>query len=143
MSMRSLSVELLGRRIKALPVVLAFSCVCLFPARALSSDQGPAFYNATDAAILIDVSYTQGSGLRGDLASGQMERWPFAWQVQSIKVQFKNGRSLGITEAEAASLRGKLIKPAAQVWIIDDTRICLVASRTFKAVKGVRCPGNG
>jgi hypothetical protein len=108
----------------------------------LSSDQGPAFFNATDGVILIDVSFSQGSGLRGDLAPGQIERWPFAWQVETMKVQLKGGRRLGISESEAIRLRSKLPKPRTQVWVIDGSRVCVVASQSFKATTRFRCPGS-
>jgi hypothetical protein len=128
---------------KAPPVLFVFLCACLIPVHALSKDLGPTFFNATDEVISIEIAYSQGSGFRGDLAPGQLERWPFAWQVQTVKVQLKDGRSFGVSEAEAVHLRGKLTKPRAQVWVIDGSHICVVASRRFKATKGLRCPVSG
>jgi hypothetical protein len=128
---------------KNLWIVVVFMSVSLAPTQASSSDGGPAFFNATNDVILIDVSYTQGSGLRGDLAPGQMERWPFAWQVQTIKVRLKRGGSLELSEADTTRLREKLAEPKTQVWVIDGSRICVVASRRFKATKGFHCPVSG
>jgi len=128
---------------KSLCVLVVFSCVYLAPTPASSSDAGPSFFNATDDVVLIDVSYSQGSGLRGDLAPGQVERWPFAWQVQTIKVQLKGHGSLKLSEADAMRLREKLPEPKTQVWVIDGSRICVVASRRFKATKGFHCPASG
>jgi hypothetical protein len=135
-------VDRITRLMKNLWVLAVFLCVYLTSTPASSSEPGPAFFNATDDVILIDVSYGQGSGLRGDLAPGQVERWPFAWQVQTIKVQLKNGDSLKLSEADGMHLRKKLAQPKTQVWVIDGSRICVVASRRFKATKGFRCPGH-
>jgi len=122
--------------------LFVFLCVYLTAGPAFADDAGPAFFNATDDVILIDVSFSQGSGLRGDLAPSQMERWHFAWQVQTIKVDLKNHKSLSVSEAEAVRLRGKLTKPETQVWVIDGSRICVVAAQTFRPAKGFRCPGS-
>ena len=128
------------RLMKNLRGLVVFFCVCLSPTPASSSDAGPAFFNATNDVIVIDVSYSQGSGLRGDLAPGQVERWPFAWQVQTIKVQLTGGRSLKLSGADAMGRWEKFAEPKTQVWVIDGSRICVVASRGFEAKKGFRCP---
>jgi hypothetical protein len=127
-------------RVKSLWVLVIFLCVYLTPGRALSKDVGPKFFNATDEVISIEIAYSQGSGFRGDIGAGVLIGWPFAWQVQTIKAQLKNGHSLGVSEAQAARLYAKLTKPSSQVWVIDGSRICVVDSRRFKPSKGFRCP---
>jgi len=125
------------KRTLALAVV---SALFQTPAHALSSDSGPTFFNATDRVIVLDVSYSQGSGLRGDLAPGQVQQWPFAWQVETIKVQLKNGGKLSVSQAQAAQLRGNLTRPATQVWIIDRSRVCVVPRKTFSPTNTLHCP---
>ena len=127
---------------KTLSVLFVLLCLYLTPGagRALANDVGPTFFNATDEAISIEIAYSQGSGFQGDLGAGGLIGWPFPWQVQTIKVQLKHGGSLRVSQAEVVRLRGKLTKPGTQVWVIDGSRICVVASRRFKATKGLRCP---
>ena len=111
-------------------------------APAFPGDPGPTFFNATDEVISIEITYSQGSGFHGDLGVGGLMQWPFAWQVQTIKVQLKDGRKLAVSSGQVVRLRGKLGKPGTQVWVIDGSRICVVDSRTFKPAKGSRCPGH-
>lgn len=120
--------------------VFVLLCLSLTSAHASSSDVGPAFFNATDDVISIEITYSQGSGFRGDFGAGELMGWPFAWQVKTIKVQLKDGGSLALSEAQAMRLRGKLIRPGTQLWVIDGSRICVVDSRRFRATKGFRCP---
>jgi hypothetical protein len=127
--------------VKSLSVLVVLVCLYLISERAFSGDMGPTFFNATDDVISIEIAYRQGSGFQGDFGAGALMEWPFAWQVQTIKVRLKNGGSLAVSEAQAVRLRGKLTKPRSQVWVIDGSRICVVASRKFKATKGFRCPG--
>jgi hypothetical protein len=125
---------------KSLSVLVVFLGLYLTSEQAFSGDVGPTFFNATDDVISIDIAYRQGSGFHGDFGAGAVMEWPFAWQVQTIKVRLKGGGSLGVSEAEAVRLRGKLTKPRSQVWVIDGSRICVVESQRFKASKGFRCP---
>jgi hypothetical protein len=127
-------------RVKNLWVLVICLCVYLTPGPALSKDMGPEFFNATNEVISIEIAYRQGSGFRGDIGAGGLIGWPFAWQVQTIKVQLKNGHSLEVSEAQAMRLYAKLTKPSTQVWVIDDSRICVVDSRKFKPSTGYRCP---
>ena len=127
---------------KSLSVLVVFLCLYLTSDKAFSGDMGPTFFNATDDVISLEITYSQGSGFRGDFGAGALMESPFAWQVQTIKVRLKNGSSFGVSEAEAVRLRGKLTKPRSQVWIIDGSRICVVESRRFKATKGFRCPAS-
>jgi hypothetical protein len=126
-------------RVKILWVLVMCLCAYLTPGRALPKDAGPEFFNATNEVISIEIAYSQGSGFRGDIGAGGLIGWPFAWQVQTIKVQLKNGHSLEVSEARAARLCAKLPKPSSQVWVIDGSRICVVDSRRFKPSKGYRC----
>jgi hypothetical protein len=126
---------------KSLSVLVVFLCLYLTSERAFSGDAGPTFFNATDDVVSLEITYSQSSGFQGDFGAGALMEWPFAWQVQTIKVRLKGGGSLAVSEAEAARLRGKFTKPRSQVWVIDGSRICVVASRKFKATKGFRCPG--
>jgi hypothetical protein len=126
--------------VKSLWVLVICLCIYLTSGHALSKDVGPTFFNATDEVISIEIAYSQGSGFRGDLGAGGLMGWPFAWQVQTIKAQLKHGGSLAVSQAQAVRLRGKLSKPSSQVWVIVGSRICVVASRRFKASKGFRCP---
>jgi hypothetical protein len=108
--------------------------------QAFSRDVGPTFFNATDDVVSLEITYSQGSGFNGDFGAGALMEWPFAWQVQTIKVRLKGGKSFAVSEAQAVRLRAKLSKPSSQVWVIDGSRICVVESRRFKATKGYRCP---
>jgi hypothetical protein len=124
---------------KSLSVLVVFLCFCLTSEHAFSGDVGPTFFNATDDVMSLEITYSQGSGFHGDFGAGALMEWPFPWQVQTIKVQLKDGGSLAVSEAQAVRLRGKLTQPKSQVWVIDGSRICVVASRRFKATKGFRC----
>jgi len=126
--------------VKSLWVLVVLLCLYLTSDHALSGEVGPTFFNATDDVISIDIAYRQGSGFQGDFGAGALMEWPFPWQVQTIKVQLKGGGSLAVSEAQAVRLRGKLAKPSRQVWVIDGSRICVVATRKFKATRGFRCP---
>jgi hypothetical protein len=125
---------------KSLSVLFVFLCVYLVPGRAISNDVGPTFFNATGEVMSIEIAYSQGSGFHGDLGAGGLMGWPFGWQVQTIKVQLKDGGRLAVSSTQAVHLRGKLSKPGSQVWVIDGTQICVVDSRRFKPSIRFRCP---
>jgi hypothetical protein len=126
--------------VNRLSVLVICLCVYQTAVHAFSTGAGPTFFNATDDVISIEIMYSQGSGFRGDLGPGEPLGWAFAWQVKTIKVRLKGGGSLGVSEAQAVRLRGKLTKPGSQVWVIDGSRICVVESQRFKATKGFHCP---
>jgi hypothetical protein len=130
------------RAMKSLWGLVSGSCIFLTTAPAFPGDPGPIFFNATDEVISIEITYDQGSGFRGDMGAGGLMEWPFAWQVQTIKVQLKDGAKLAVSGGQTVHLRGKLGKPGTQVWLIDGSRICVVDSRRFKPTKGFRCPGH-
>jgi hypothetical protein len=126
--------------VKSASVLVAFLCFYVSSEHAFSRDAGPTFFNATDDVVSLEITYSQGSGFHGDFGARALMEWPFAWQVQTIKVQLKGRGILAVSEAQAVRLRGKLTKPSSQVWVIDGSRICVVASRKFKATTGFRCP---
>jgi hypothetical protein len=130
------------RAMKSLWGLVSGSCIFLTPAPACPSDPGATFFNATEEVVSIEIAYSQGSGFRGDMGAGALMEWPFAWQVQSIKVQLKDGGKLSVSALQAVRLRGKLGQPGTQVWVIDGSRICVVEARRFKPTKGLRCPGH-
>ena len=115
-------------------------CISLTSERALANDVGPAFFNATDGAVSVEITFSAGSGFSGDLGADGLMGWPFPWQVRTMKVHMKRGGNLAVSEAQVTRLRGKLTKPGNQLWVIDTSHVCVLDSRRFKAVKGVRCP---
>lgn len=136
------SMDRMHRAMKSLCGLACGWCIFLITASAFPGEPGPTFFNATDEVLAIEIAYGQGSGFRGDMGARGLMEWPFAWQVQSIEVELKNGGKLAVSGPQAARLRGKLGRPGTQVWVIDGFRICVVDARRFKPTTGFRCPRN-
>lgn len=97
-------------------------------------------YNSQDTALSAHVLFDKGEEFRGVIAAREQKSLHENGQISTVQVFLSSGKVLNVNEAQAPLLRGKLAKPADQVWVIDGAQICVVDAHKFRKKAGYKCP---
>jgi hypothetical protein len=110
-----------------------------FPAWSFEKVDGPRFFNATAHDIQLRATFTSGDDFPVTLIPGALGTYWDARQVVAIDVDEGGGNKIHLSGTTLPTVPAGLSKPYDQIWLIDDSQVCVVSRRHFDRRKPSKC----
>lgn len=110
-----------------------------FPAWSFEKVDGPRFFNATAHDIQLRATFTSGDDFSVTLIPGALGTYWDARQVVAIDVDEGGGNKIHLSGPTLPTMPASLSKPYDQIWLIDDSQVCVVPRHNFDRDKHPKC----
>jgi hypothetical protein len=125
--------------VKRLILVIAFTGALNIRGQAFERLDGPAFFNTTAHNVQMRATFTNGDDFPVVLVPGAFGTYWDLQQVAAIDVNEGNGHEIHLSGTALPKVPDGLSKPYDQIWMIDDSQVCIVPRRHFDRDKHPKC----
>ncbi len=110
-----------------------------FPAWSFEKVDGPRFFNATAHDIQLRATFANGDVFPVTLVPGALGGYWDAQQVIAVGVDEGNGHEINLSGPTLPKVAAGLSMPHDQIWLIDDSQVCVVPRRHFDRRTPAKC----
>ena len=125
--------------VKRLMLAIVLTFALGNPGQAFQKLDGPRFYNATAHNVQMRATFTNGDFFSVMLVPGAFGIYWDLQQVAAIDVNEGAGREIQLSGGTLPKVPDGLSKPYDQIWMIDDSQVCVVPHRHFDSHKHPKC----